>query len=276
MGTGGGSGRLVVERVERIDSTNSELLRREPLLRHGSSAEAILLVATSQTGGRGRRQRAWISTPAASLTASFAREVLRPAHLGALSLVAGLVVAQALETFGASVRLKWPNDIYAFAGNLGGKAGGILCEARARGDVTRVVIGFGLNLLAPSPAFQPDSAIAQPVAGLFEPESIPDRAALAEALGHALLVATDRLLDEGFEPFRQAWSARDMLVSRAITVHDETGSRDGVAVGIDGDGALLVRLAGGTGDVRRLLAEEVSVRLQVPSRPSDLLPGSSG
>jgi BirA family biotin operon repressor/biotin-[acetyl-CoA-carboxylase] ligase len=269
MGVNGTAARVRIEEVAEIDSTNSELLRREPLMPAGSEASAILLVARSQTAGRGRRQRAWLSSPAASLTASFAREVRRPSHLGVLSLVAGVAVARALADFGADVRLKWPNDLHV----PGGKAGGILCEARARGDVTRLVIGCGLNLLAPE-----DADFGQPVAGLFDAGPVPDRGRLCRTLGDALLDATDRLFAEGFEPFRRAWSDRDLLRSRAITIHDrgaEGAGADassaglgvpdvaGVAIGIDGDGALLVRLGNEGSPVRRLLSEEVSVRLRL-------------
>lgn len=270
MDAGDEENRLTVEHVEHVDSTNSELLRRDPLLPAGSGGTAILLVAARQTGGRGRRQRVWISTPSASLTASFAREVSRPAVLGALALVAGVAVAQALAAFGAQVRLKWPNDLHTAAG----KAGGILCEASTRGDLTRLVIGIGLNLLAPREGDiergiergaierggrdqRPD---AQPAAGLFDPGLLPDRHLLARAVGMSLLAATDRFLAEGFEPFRQEWTARDMLLSRPVTIHDGERTETAVAIGIDPDGALLVQPTAGGGAVRRLLAEEVSIR----------------
>ncbi len=242
--------RLLVESVAAIDSTNSELLRREPLLPTGSAAEAIWLVAARQTAGRGRRQRHWISSADASLTASFAREVERPSHIGALSLVAGVAVAQALEAFGARVRLKWPNDLHVAEG----KAGGILCEARARGSVTRLVIGCGLNLLAP-----PES-VGQAAGALFERASLPARDSLVQALGESLLAATDRLLADGFEPFRQAWIARDLLLGRAVMIHDYDGDWPATARGIDTDGALLVMSDQEPDRLRRLVAEEVSVR----------------
>ncbi len=245
-----GSG-LLIEQIEEVDSTNSELLRRDPLLPRGSPARAIWLVANRQTGGRGRRQRAWLSTPAASLTASLALEVPRPSHIGAFPLAAGLAVAQALSRFGSEVSLKWPNDIHVG----GGKAGGILCEARARGGLTRLVVGCGLNLEAPAP-----DGIDQPAAGLFPAGRQPPRALLLAVLGEALLEASERLLAEGFEPFRAGWEARDLLLGRAVVIHDHGGQTAAVARGIDADGALLVELSGTRQALKRLLAEEVSVR----------------
>lgn len=246
--------RLLIEHVGCVDSTNSELMRREPLLAVESKAAALWLVAARQTAGRGRRQRRWLATPEASLTASFAREVQEVPHLGALSLVAGVAIAETLAGFGVEVRLKWPNDIHV----AGGKAGGILCEARARGPATRIVIGCGLNLTLPAGAIDRDQAVA----GLFDRSDWSDRERLCVALGRALLDATDQFLAEGFGAFRQRWRLRDMLQGRAIVIHDYEvagAMTAATARGIDDDGALLVEI-GHSGERRRVFAEEVSVR----------------
>jgi BirA family biotin operon repressor/biotin-[acetyl-CoA-carboxylase] ligase len=247
------SSRLLVEIVDEVDSTNSELLRREPLLPPRSAADAIWLVARRQTAGRGRRQRAWISREGDSLTASFAREIEGPARLGGLSLVAGLAIADALAAAGvAGLRLKWPNDLHL----ADGKAGGILCEARGRGKLTRIVIGCGLNLKRPPDA----QALTQPFAGLFGQGGPPDPDALSRAIGEALLAATDRLLADGFAPFMASWSERDLLSARPVVIHHDDGERHAIARGVDRDGALLVEPMDRPGSRERVLAEEVSVR----------------
>ena len=102
--------------------------------------------------------------------------------------------------------------------------------------------------------------MAQPVAGLFEGGSLPDPAALSRTIGEALLVATDRLLVEGFEPFMAAWRERDLLAGRAIVIHHDSGERHAIACGVDRDGALLVEPMDRPGGRERVLAEEVSVR----------------
>jgi BirA family biotin operon repressor/biotin-[acetyl-CoA-carboxylase] ligase len=116
------------------------------------------------------------------------------------------------------------------------------------------VIGCGLNLLAP-----PDS-VGQAAGALFDQAPPPARDLLVRALGESLLAATDRLLADGFEPFRQEWMARDLLLGRAIMIHDYGGASPAIARGIDSDGALLVATEEDPGKLRRLVAEEVSVR----------------
>ncbi|MBA3479394.1 MAG: biotin--[acetyl-CoA-carboxylase] ligase [Lautropia sp.] len=253
MSDGTAQERLLIEHVEEVDSTNSELLRREPLIPAGSGAEALWLVARHQTGGRGRRQRPWQSTAGASLTGSFARDVRLAAssNPAALSLVAGVAVAQSLAACGLQVLLKWPNDIHV----AGGKAGGILCEARARGEVTRLVIGCGLNLLAPAPG-----RIDQPAAGLFETANLPDRVELAAAIGRSLLAAVGRWQVDGLGPFQAQWRARDMLFGQPIVIHHYAGDQEAVARGIDADGALLAEMQDGPDRLVRVLSDEVSIR----------------
>lgn len=242
--------RLQIEHVDQVDSTNSELLRRDPLVR--ADCAAVWLVARRQTAGRGRRQRTWSSAPDTSLTASLGCEVLSARNVGLLPLVAGVAIADALGASGVEVGLKWPNDIYRGTA----KAGGILCEVRARGPAIRMVIGCGLNLVDPPASSVP----GREVAGLFGPDTVPDRDRLAILIGETLFAALLRFQEEGFEPFRLRWHARDLLRSRPIVIHDYHGERSAIAHGIDQDGALLVELTDRPGELKRLVAEEVSVR----------------
>ena len=126
-----------------LDSTNSELLRRQTPI--GSTT---VLLAEQQTGGRGRRGRAWTSPVAANLYLSIARHFSGGlARLGGLSLVAGVAVAEALRAQGfGDIGLKWPNDLV-----VGGrKLGGLLVEGGGEhGGPVRAVIGVGINVRMP-------------------------------------------------------------------------------------------------------------------------------
>ena len=108
-----------------LDSTNSELLRRSTPMR---GVDALL--AERQTGGRGRRGRAWASPLGAHVYLSLARQFGGGlARLGGLSLVAGVAVAEALHALGfVQVGLKWPNDIVVAAPDGLRKLGGLLVE----------------------------------------------------------------------------------------------------------------------------------------------------
>ncbi len=253
---------LSIEVVQTLDSTNSELtdrLRNASRVagdRRGGRVDDLspqLLVAIHQTAGRGRLGRRWHSAPGASLTFSLALP-LRRADWSGLSLAVGLAVADTLDPAGGHIGLKWPNDLLlgGTAGVPGRKLGGILIESVAVGDARAAVIGIGINVL-PQPAAEADYGTAA-LAELW-PEATPQEtlARLGVPLVDALL-AFER---DGFDPVREAYARRDALRGHAVRTTDAT-LPEGVAAGVDTDGALLVAAGG---DTRRVVSGEVSVRL---------------
>ncbi len=113
-----------------VDSTN----RLAADLARAGAPDGVVVGADHQLAGRGRRGRGWESRPGGSLLVSV---VLRPVP-PLVTLAAGVAAAAACEAVGVDVRLKWPNDVMA----ADGKLGGILSELV--GDAA--VVGLGLNL----------------------------------------------------------------------------------------------------------------------------------
>jgi len=243
------------EHVERIDSTNAELMRRplaEPL------QPPCVLLADVQDAGRGRNGRRWLSAPQRSLTLSVALERRADgASLLGLPLAVGVVIADVLAAHGAQVRLKWPNDVYVATPAGPGKAGGVLVEVRSLGALQRVVAGFGLNLAASDALTEADTG--QPVAALFAADVVPDRVPLACELGAAVAALLARFAHTGLGPWADRWRVLDLLADAPIEVLHPDGRREpGIARGIDDDGAL--RVADAEGRIVRLIGGEVSVR----------------
>lgn len=234
-----------------LDSTNSELLRRETPA-HGVAA----LIAERQTGGRGRRGKTWASPLAAHLYLSLARQFSGGlARLGGLSLVAGVAVAEALHESGyAGVRLKWPNDLVV----EGRKLGGLLVEGGGEhAGPVRAVIGLGLNVRMPEAMA---AALDQPWTDLTHLlETTPSRNAITARLLAHLVPALDQFDAEGLAPFLPRYARFDALAGREVAVHLTGASQAGTAIGIAEDGALRVRI---DGDERVFHAGEVSVRAQ--------------
>ena len=106
-----------VEILPEIDSTNTELMRRA----RAGQTDAVLLVAESQSAGRGRLGRQWVSQRGDSLTFSLGLPIA-PKDWSGLSLAVGLSLAESLHP---QVGLKWPNDLWI----EGHKLGGIVIEA---------------------------------------------------------------------------------------------------------------------------------------------------
>lgn len=255
---------LTVEVVERIDSTNTELvdrLRRASRLtgrRDGGGRsddlQPQLLVATHQTAGRGRLGRRWHSEPGASLTFSLALPLAR-ADWSGLSLAVGLAIADALDPAGDRLGLKWPNDLLlrepdGDGASPGRKLGGILIESVVFGDHRVAVVGVGLNIRPPAA----DSDLG--VASLSEIAPAASAPAALSTLGSGLARALVAFDHDGFAPSVPAYLRRDVLRGRPVTTTDPTLPH-GVADGVDDDGALRVRV--GT-ELRRVIGGEVSVR----------------
>ncbi len=124
-----------------VDSTNDWARR----LAAAGSPEGIVVVAGSQTHGRGRHGRRWESPAGLGLYCSL---LLRPAlegtRLGLLALAAGVAAARAVRrTCRVAALLQWPNDLVAG----GRKLGGVLVEtSTASGGRAAAVVGWGLNL----------------------------------------------------------------------------------------------------------------------------------
>ena len=247
------AGLAALEVAWSLDSTNSELLRRDT-----PAQGAAVLLAEQQTGGRGRRGRHWASPVAANLYLSLARHFSGGlARLGGLSLVAGIATAEALRALGfAGVGLKWPNDLMADDRKLGG----VLVEGGGEhGGPVRAIIGIGINVRMPS-TFA--ARIDQPwidLATLRESEPVADRNTLAVALLSRLLPALDEFDRDGLAPFLARFASLDVLAGREVAIRDPRQTRHGVAGGLAGDGALRVLVDGAWESVH---AGEISVRAQ--------------
>lgn len=233
-----------------IDSTNAELLRRGP-----ACADGTVLLAERQTGGRGRRGRAWASPLAANLYLSLHRRFEGGiAALSGLSLAVGIAAAEALRDLGyAEVGLKWPNDLLA----RGRKLGGILVElgGEAAGPM-QAVIGLGLNVRMPRAAAQ---AIDQPWIDLATlGAGVPDRNDLSAAVIASLARVLDDFAEAGLAPLLPRWRALDALAGREVRMQAGDAAYEGVALGIAGNGGLRVRHADGE---RTWHSGEVSLRI---------------
>jgi len=231
---------FTVEILPEIDSTNTELMRRA---RSGQS-EPILLVAERQTAGRGRLGRDWSSdTHAEGRTLTFSLGLpLAPVNWSGLSLAVGLSLAQSLHP---QLKLKWPNDLWLDDR----KVAGILIETASVGQDRFVVIGIGINILAPAAA-----GLRTPPAGLRE--VLPDVKA-PDVLLHILLPlvqAIQRFATQGFGPLVSAYVVRDRLFGQEVVCTD---GLTGMAQGVDANGALLVHTHLG---VKKITSAEVSVR----------------
>ncbi len=226
-----------------IASTNTYLMS-QPAPAVGRYRVAV---ADHQTSGRGRHSRRWVSAPGASLCLSLAYTFDRTAaEIEGLTLAIGVATVGALQRLDvADISLKWPNDIVA----LDGKLGGILTEVQAGGlDRVTVVTGIGLNVdIAGRLDMGAESEWAhRPVDLKRLVGRPPPRELLAGTLVDHLFLVFRRFDEHGLAAFMDDWRKHDWLCGREITVDMPDRQVSGIAAGVDDSGVLLVETRGGT------------------------------
>jgi BirA family biotin operon repressor/biotin-[acetyl-CoA-carboxylase] ligase len=219
----------------QIDSTNEETHRRA----RSGAPEGTLVWAREQTGGRGRRGRAW-SSPAGNLYVSLLlRPAVAPAEAAQLGFLAAVAMAETLHALlpsGRQVRCKWPNDLLVD----GAKVAGILPEAEgSERSVEALVLGMGINLLS-HPADTPYPATSLSAAG-----GKVTIEALLESLAGGLLLWYRRWQNAGFGPIRARWLDFAAGLGQAIEVRLEGATLRGRFAALDASGALDLEFADG-------------------------------
>lgn len=225
-----------------IASTNTYLMSQPP----PAVGRVRVAIADHQTSGRGRHYRRWLSPPGAGLYMSFAYSFgKQPDNLPSLTLAIGVGVVEALQELGITgVSLKWPNDIVA----LDGKLGGILTEMQTRPkEGVTVVTGIGLNVALPDDMeskIESDWA-ARTVDLSAICKELPSPIRIASTLLDQLHGVMQRFETCGFDGFVEHWLRYDWLHSRKVIIDQSDKRVPGIAAGIDRDGALLVETDAG-------------------------------
>ena len=254
---------LTVEVLKEVDSTNSELMRRA----RAGQTDPVLLVAESQTAGRGRLGRQWHAQAGYALTFSLGL-MLHPADWSGLSLAVGLSVVESLDPQGAlGLGLKWPNDVWVpHHPKPWAKLAGILIETAITQQENRYcVIGVGVNIASPN-----SQDLSMPAIGLREQLAAAESAlatsdmtlslgatSAPEALAliaKPLLSAVLAFESKGFAPLQAAFQQRDVLRDMPVTLSD---GRQGTARGVDNTGVLRVETPQG---MQLINSAEVRVR----------------
>lgn len=241
---------LEVEIFDEIDSTNAEAKRRA--LMHGATEKMspMLLIARSQTAGRGRMGRSFHSPEGGGIFMSLLYFTDKPL-LDAVSVTtaAAAIVAEEIERVtSAQMKIKWVNDVY----NDRGKVSGILVETVPVSEKIRaMIVGIGIN--TGEDDFPTElSGIASSIGDIRGREN-----ALVAAIAEGLLAHADSPTDKGYmEEYRK----RFMLLGERVSLLSCGEKLDeGVVVGVDDDGGLIY-IPDGKNEKVTVRTGEVSVR----------------
>jgi BirA family transcriptional regulator, biotin operon repressor / biotin---[acetyl-CoA-carboxylase] ligase len=202
--------------LRETDSTND----RARELATAGAPHGALVTAAAQSAGRGRQGRTWSAPPGHALLMSV---VLREPH-PLLPLAAAVAVAAAA---GDDARIKWPNDVLV----EDRKVAGILAEGRPQEGWA--VLGIGVNVAVRVRDLPAELHATAGTLGREPADVEPFLTSLLAELERALALAPERMLE--------SWRSRDALLGRPV----RWSGGEGTAAGIDGEGRLVVELAGG-------------------------------
>ena len=243
---------MAIEVLPVASSTNT-ILRQRAL---GAARSENVLIAASQTEGRGRRGRSFFSPADSGVYMSL---LLQPEHYTAgqaekLTAMAALAACEAIEAVSQkSAAIKWVNDIYI----AGKKVCGILTEASfdlESGLVDSIVLGIGFNAYLPREGFPP--GIAHTAGAIFEAAQPDGKNRLAAAfLNHFW----DAYSQGTPSDFAARYRRRNLAIGREVQVLSPMGAKTAFALDVDDDCHLLVRYQDGS--TAQLASGEISLQL---------------
>jgi len=229
-------GRQVYQYLQTTASTNADARA----LAVAGAPHGSLVVAETQTAGRGRHDRPWLSPPGQGIYATL---LLRPSGLPAaqsplLTLLAAVAAAEAITRTipGLKPSIKWPNDIL-----IGGrKVAGILAEmADGTAAAPCILLGIGINVNTPLDRL-PERPIYPATSLALEAGHAVSRAALLAAWLQRVEHWLERLGNGQHEALLSRWTECAGMTGRRVSVTQQTGVLQGTVSGIDTDGALLL------------------------------------
>ncbi len=237
--------------IAETPSTNT-LLREKA---EGGAKDGTVVIANSQTGGRGRLGRSFYSP---SDTGIYLSVLLRPADKTPedavkLTTLAAVAACEAIESVSSkTASVKWVNDVFV----NGKKVSGILTEASfglETGLLDYAVLGIGFNAYAPSGGFPEE---IEAVAGaVYDSRQNDGKNRLAAAFLNRF---SHYYNSDNFGNYAEEYRKRSLVIGKKICVISPSGRRNAEAVSVDDGCRLLVRYGDGSSEL--LSSGEISVR----------------
>ena len=219
--------KVVLEVFDTISSTNDYLLRKEK----NKNKDIKICIAEEQTKGRGRRGKSWISPKFKNIYFSL-NSFLKKEDLSGLSIAVALSVSKVLTKINVMSLIKWPNDL--LVGNK--KICGILIETAKVGELTKVVIGIGINV-----NMEYSELIDQEWTSIkLEKKQLVDRNSIITDMINQLCITLNKFEQEEFDYFLKRFTSLDLLRDKEFTLKDKPNETF-IGKGIDNKSFLIAQ-----------------------------------
>lgn len=248
--------RQLVGKPQYIDVYKTIASTNETAKQYAQSGKGEgVIIASAQTGGKGRLGRSFFSPSDSGIYMSF---LLRPSYPAekavSLTTMAAVAVAESIEEIaGVSADIKWVNDVY-----VGGKkASGILTEAAISmetGTLDYAIVGIGINVYPPKNGFPTD---IENIAGFLLPtlKNGTKNKLIASIINRFFEYYTSQKTD-----YVSKYRRRSFVIGKQISVISGDNKRNAIALDVDENCRLKVRYE--NGELATLSSGEISVRLK--------------
>ncbi len=232
-----------IQYFKETESTN--IIAREIA---NSVEEGTVVIAESQTQGRGRLGRKWLSPEGGIWLSIILKPRIQPLYASRITLLAGVAVAKTIRNFGLAAKIKWPNDVLI----NGKKVCGILTEIEAEMDmIDYCVVGIGIDANVDTESFPED----------FRESSTSLKKELGNSINRIefvqkLLLEFEALYlkfqKDGFPSILEEWRNMSATIGEWVKITTQTRTIYGEAIGVDNEGALILET--GEGQLEKIVA----------------------
>ena len=241
--------KYIGNRIYHFDEVNSTNEKANELA--ANVEEGTVIIAEKQKKGRGRFSREWFSPEGGVYVSVILKPKISPIDASKMTLIAGIAVAKVIRKLGLDAKLKWPNDVLIYRK----KVGGILTSINIKEDkIDYIIVGIGINANID-------------ISSTFPKELQKNVTSLKEELKKE--VSTEKIIEDilfeiemNYETFKEGnfiyllteWKRVSDTIDKKVKIKMQTGVIKGKAVGVNKDGALMLKLEDGS--LKNIIAGE--------------------
>ena len=234
-----------------VESTNNIA----KFLAETGSPEGTVVIAETQTKGRGRSGKKWTSPSGGIWLSIILKPKIEPSKISLITLVTGVAVAKTMKDMNIDAKIKWPNDI--LINNK--KVCGILTEANIKSNnVNYVIVGVGINTKLDINTLDED--LQEKTTSLYKEtqEEIKEPSIIAKFFNEFEEIY-NLFKDKKFDEVLYDWKQMNQTIGSYVEVKQPFGEVfKGTAVGIDYEGRLILKLE--SGELKKVISGEVLLK----------------
>ena len=212
--------------------------------------EGTVIIAEKQKKGIGRFGREWISPEGGVYVSVILKPKISPIDASKMTLIAGIAVAKVIRKLGLDAKLKWPNDVLIH----GKKVGGILTSISTKeGKIDYIIVGIGINANIDLSMFPKElQKGATSVKGELKTEVSTEK--IIEDILYEIEINYETFKVGNISYLLSEWKKLSDTIGKKVRIKMRTEVIEGEAVGVNRDGALILKLEDGS--VREIIAGE--------------------